>query len=182
VTNYWENYDSHLTLYHSTVLIRFVWSMKEFCKTISIITVEVAEFFHWPNAYSIERPWRRNGSTRGRRGKGAIGPSRANTNWSLTAAGGSSAPRSQSSNAGWSSKRRGIVRRRSVSPQTRQPRRWQTNANVGPSDRWPQVMIRINQLYIGQTCLNLRILEHLLMALRPVMPLRTIVDQILMEQ
>jgi hypothetical protein len=36
-------------------------------------------------------------------------------------------------------------------------------------------------LYVGRTRLNPKILEHPLMALRPVMPLRNIVDQILME-
>jgi hypothetical protein len=43
-------------------------------------------------------------------------------------------------------------------------------------------MIRGDQIYVGRTRLNLKILQHLLMALRPVMPLRTIVDQILMER
>jgi hypothetical protein len=44
------------------------------------------------------------------------------------------------------------------------------------------VAIRGGQLYVGQTQLNPKILEHPLMALRPVMPLRTIVEQILMER
>jgi hypothetical protein len=44
------------------------------------------------------------------------------------------------------------------------------------------VIIRENQLYVGRARLNPRILKHPLMALQPVMPLRTIVDQILMEQ
>ena len=44
------------------------------------------------------------------------------------------------------------------------------------------MMIRGNQLYLGRTRLNPWILDHPLMALRPVMPLRTIVDQILMER
>ena len=32
--------------------------MKEFFKNISNIGLEVAEFFHWPNAKSVERPTR----------------------------------------------------------------------------------------------------------------------------
>jgi hypothetical protein len=43
-------------------------------------------------------------------------------------------------------------------------------------------MIQGDQIYVGRTRLNLKILQHPLMALRPVMPLRTIVDQILMER
>jgi hypothetical protein len=43
-------------------------------------------------------------------------------------------------------------------------------------------MIRGDQIYVGRTRLNLKILQHPLMALRPVMPLRTIVNQILMER
>jgi hypothetical protein len=43
-------------------------------------------------------------------------------------------------------------------------------------------MIRGDQIYIGRTRLSPKILQHPLMALRPVMPLRTIVDQILMER
>jgi hypothetical protein len=43
-------------------------------------------------------------------------------------------------------------------------------------------MIKGNQLYVGQTCLNPKILEHPLMALRLVMPLKTIDNQILMER
>jgi hypothetical protein len=42
-------------------------------------------------------------------------------------------------------------------------------------------MIRGIQIYIKKTRLDPKILQHPLMALRPVMPLRTIVDQILME-
>jgi hypothetical protein len=42
-------------------------------------------------------------------------------------------------------------------------------------------MIRGDQIYVGGTRLNPKILKYPLMALRPVMPLRTIVDQILME-
>jgi hypothetical protein len=74
------------------------------------------------------------------------------------------------------------VRRQSASPQTRQTHRRQTNAEAGPSERRPSVMIKGNQLYVGRTRLNPRILDHPLMALQPVMPLRTIVDQILMER
>jgi hypothetical protein len=43
-------------------------------------------------------------------------------------------------------------------------------------------MIRGDQIYVGRTRLNPKILQHPLMAFRPVMPLRTIVDQILMER
>jgi hypothetical protein len=43
-------------------------------------------------------------------------------------------------------------------------------------------MIRGDQIYVGRTRLNPKILQHPLMALRPVMPLRTIVDQIFMER
>jgi hypothetical protein len=43
-------------------------------------------------------------------------------------------------------------------------------------------MIRGDQIYVGRTQLNPKILQHPLMALRPVLPLRTIVDQILMER
>jgi hypothetical protein len=51
-----------------------------------------------------------------------------------------------------------------------------------PVERRPRVMIRGDQIYVGRTRLNPKILQHPLMALRPVMPLRTIVDQILMER
>jgi hypothetical protein len=43
-------------------------------------------------------------------------------------------------------------------------------------------MIWGDQIYVGRTRLNPKILQHPLMALRPVMPLRTIVNQILMER
>jgi hypothetical protein len=43
-------------------------------------------------------------------------------------------------------------------------------------------MIWGDQIYVGRTRLNPKILQHPLMALRPVMPLRKIVDQILMER
>jgi hypothetical protein len=123
----------------------------------------------------------RNGSWRGSRGRGAARPSGENMNRSLTAIGGPSAPRGQNPEVGQSSRRRRIVRRQSASPQTRWTCRRQTNANAGPNERRPRVMIRENQLYIGRTRLNPRISEHPLMTLRPVMPLRTIVDQILMD-
>ena len=42
-------------------------------------------------------------------------------------------------------------------------------------------MIRGDQIYVGRTRLNPKILEHPLMTLRPVMLLRTIVDQISKE-
>jgi hypothetical protein len=73
------------------------------------------------------------------------------------------------------------VKQRSASPQTRRTHRRQKITDVGPSERRPQVMIKKNQLYGGRICLNPRILEHPLMALRPVMLLRTLVTQILME-
>jgi hypothetical protein len=44
------------------------------------------------------------------------------------------------------------------------------------------VVIRDGQLYVGRTRMNPRILEHPLMELRPIMPLRNIVDQILIER
>ena len=44
------------------------------------------------------------------------------------------------------------------------------------------MMIRGDQIYVMRTRLNPKILQHPLMALRPVMPLRTIVDQIFMER
>jgi hypothetical protein len=47
VANYMKDYDSHLNNpNHFPVLIKYVWSMKEFFKTISIIAVEVGEFFY----------------------------------------------------------------------------------------------------------------------------------------
>ena len=64
----------------------------------------------------------------------------------------------------------------------KQIHRCQTNVDVGPNERRLQVMIKGNQLYIGWTCLNPSILELLVMALRPVMPLKTIIDQIFIEQ
>jgi hypothetical protein len=44
------------------------------------------------------------------------------------------------------------------------------------------MMICGDHIYVERTRLNPRILQHPLMALRPVMPLRTIVDQIHMER
>jgi hypothetical protein len=90
--------------------------------------------------------------------------------------------RDQSPDAGQSSRGRGTVRWRSTSPQTRRTRRRQTNGDASPSERRPRVVIRGGQLYVGRTRLNPKILEHPLMALRLVMPLRNIVDQILMER
>jgi hypothetical protein len=77
---------------------------------------------------------------------------------------------------------RGTMRPRSASPQTRRTRRRQANADAGPSERRPRVMIWGDQIYVGKTRLNPKILQHPLMALRSVMPLRTIVDQIFMER
>jgi hypothetical protein len=122
----------------------------------------------------------RSGSIRGRRGRG--GAPRGNTNRALAAAGGPAAPRDQSPDTGQSSRGRGTIRRRSASPQIRRTRRRQTNRDASPSKRRPRVAIRRGQLYVGRTRLNPKILEHPLMALRPVMPLQNIVDQILMEQ
>jgi hypothetical protein len=129
--------------------------------------------------------------TRGRgragrgRGRGRGGP----------AAEGSTAPGSRRLEEGQSTRGRGTVRPRSTSPHTRQTRRRQekraedrktrrrqANADAGPSERRPKVKIRGDQIYVGRTRLNPKILQHPLMALRPVMPLRTIVDQILMER
>jgi hypothetical protein len=116
--------------------------------------------------------------TRGRghvgrgRGRGRDGP----------AAIGSTAPRCRGADEGQSSRGRGTVRPRSASPQTRRIHRRETNVDAGPSERRPRVMIRGDQIYVGRTRLNPKILQHPLMALRPVMPLRTIVDQILMER
>jgi hypothetical protein len=98
------------------------------------------------------------------------------------AAAGSTAPGSRGVDEGQSSRGRGTVRPRSASPQTRRTRRRQANADAGPSERRPRIMIRGDQIYVERTRLNPKILQHLLMALRPVMPLRTIVDQILMER
>jgi hypothetical protein len=56
------------------------------------------------------------------------------------------------------------------------------NGDAGPNERRPRVAIRGGQLYVGRTRLNPKILEHPLVALRPVMPLQNIVDQILMER
>jgi hypothetical protein len=116
--------------------------------------------------------------TRGRgragrgRGRGRDGPATV----------GSTAPGSQGTDEGQSSRGRRIVRPRSASLQTRRTCRRQANADAGPSERRPRVMIRGDQIYVGRTHLNPKILQHPLMALRPVMPLRTIVDQILMER
>jgi hypothetical protein len=83
----------------------------------------------------------RAGSARGRRGCGAARLTGGNTNRSLTAAGGSTALGSQGTNAGQSSRRRGPVRPRSASPQTRRTCRRHANADAGPSERRPRVMI-----------------------------------------
>jgi hypothetical protein len=117
-------------------------------------------------------PTRGRGCAGGGRGRGRDGP----------AAGGSTAPGSRGADEGQSSRGRGTVRPRSASPQTRRTRRRQANADAGPSKRQPRVMIRGDQIYVERTRLNPKILQHPLMALRPVMPLRTIVDQILMER
>jgi hypothetical protein len=114
----------------------------------------------------------RAGSARGGRGRGRDGP----------AAGRSTTLGNRGADEGQSSRGRGTVRPRSVSPQTRQTRRRQANADVGPNERRPRVMIRGDQIYVRRTRLNPKILQHPLMALRQVMPLRTIVGQILMER
>jgi hypothetical protein len=124
----------------------------------------------------------RAGSTRGGRGRGAARLTRGNTNRSLTAVGGSTAPGSQGVDAGQSSRGRGTVRPRSASPHTRWTCRRQANVDAGPSERRPRMMICGDHIYVERTRLNPRILQHPLMALRPVMPLRTIVDQILMKR
>jgi hypothetical protein len=124
----------------------------------------------------------RLGSIRGRLGLGGAPASGGNKNHALAAAIGLAAPHDQCPDARHSSQRRGIVRERSASPQTRWTRRRQTNGDASPSERRPRVASRGGQLYVGRTRLNSKILEHPLMALRPVMPLRTIVDQILMER
>jgi hypothetical protein len=114
------------------------------------------------------------------RGRGRAGRGRGRGR-ERPAAGGSSAPGSRATDEGQSSRGRGTVRPRSASPQTRRTRRRQTDAAAGPSERRPRVMIRGDQIYVRRTRLNPKILQHPLMALKPVMPLRTIVDQILME-
>jgi hypothetical protein len=124
---------------------------------------------------------RRSTSTRRRLGWKAASPIGANTNQSLTTAGRSTATQGHSPNGGQSSRSRGIVRRRSTSPQIKQIWRQQTSADARTSKRRPRVMIKGIQFYIGRTCLNFRILQHPLMALRLVLPLKTIVDQILRE-
>jgi hypothetical protein len=125
---------------------------------------------------------RQAGSARGGRGRGAARLIRGNTNRSLMAAGGSIAPGSQGADVGQSNRGRGTVLPRSASLQTWRICRRHTNADAGPSKRRLRVMIRGDQIYVGRTCLNPKILQHPLMALRPVMPLRTIVDKILMER
>jgi hypothetical protein len=117
-------------------------------------------------------PTRGRGRAGGGRGRGRDGP----------AVGGSTAPGSRGADEGQSSRGRRTMRPRSASPQIRRIRRRQANANAGPSERRPRVMIWGDQIYVGRTQLNPKILQHPLMALRPVMPLRTIVDQILMER
>jgi hypothetical protein len=112
----------------------------------------------------------RNGGGRESRCWGAARPIGANTNRSLIAVGGPLVPQGQSPDAGQSSRGRGIVRWQSVSHQTRRTRRRQTNEEAGPNERRPRVIIRGNQLYVGRTRINPRILEHPLMALRLVMP------------
>jgi hypothetical protein len=90
------------------------------------------------------------------RGRGCVGRGRSRDG---LAAAGSTAPGSRGVDEGQSSRGRGTVRPRSASPQTRRTRRRQANADAGPSERRPRIMIRGDQ-----------------------MPLRTIVDQILMER
>jgi hypothetical protein len=124
------------------------------------------------NSFIDQIPTCGRGRAGGGRSRGRDGP----------AAGGSTGPGSRGVDEGQSSRGRGTVRPRSVSPQTRQTRRRQANADAGPSKRRPRVMIQGDQIYVGRTRLNPKILQHPLMALRPVMPLRTIVDQILMER
>ena len=127
------------------------------------------------------RGWEgRSGSIQGRRGRGRA--ARGNTNCALLAAGQPALLRDQSPDAGQSSHGRRIVRPRSANLQTRRTHRRQTNGDVSPSKRRPRVAISGGQLYVGRTRLNPKILEHLLMALRPVMLLRNIIDQILMER
>jgi hypothetical protein len=119
-------------------------------------------------------------SIRGKRGRGgALG---RNTNCALAVAGGPATPRDQSLDTGQSSRGRGTVRQRSASAQTRLTCRREMNGDAGHGKRRPRVAIRGGQLYVGWTRLNPKILEYLLMALRPVMPLRNIINQILMER
>jgi hypothetical protein len=115
------------------------------------------------------------------RGRGRAGRGRGRGR-GRPAAEGSIAPGSRCLDEGQSSRGRGTVRPRSASPQTRRTRRRQENADAGPSERRLKVKIWGDQIYVGRTRLNPKILQHPLMALRPVMPLRTIVDQILMER
>jgi hypothetical protein len=121
------------------------------------------------------------GSARGGQGRGAARLTGGNTNRSFTIARGSTALRSQGADAGQSNRGRGSMRPRSASPQTRWTRRRHANTDAGPSEMRPRVMICGDQIYVGRTRLNPKILQHPLMALRLMMPLRTIVDQILIE-
>ena len=73
------------------------------------------------------------------------------------------------------------MRPRSTSLQTWRTCRRKTNVDAGSSERWPRVKIQGNQIYIGRIRLNPKILKHPLMALRLVLPLKTIVDHILIE-
>ena len=43
-------------------------------------------------------------------------------------------------------------------------------------------MIKGNQLFVGRICLNPKIFQHLVMALRLIMPIRSIIDHILIER
>jgi hypothetical protein len=124
------------------------------------------------NSFIDQMPTHGRGRVGRGRGRGRGGP----------AAEGSTAPGSRRLDEGQSSRGRGTVRPRSASPQTRRTRRRQANVDAGPSERRPKVKIRGDQIYVGRTRLNPKILQHPLMALRSVMPLRTIVDQILMER
>ena len=83
----------------------------------------------------------RNGGGRGSQGRGITRCSGTNTNRSMA-----------------------VVEEPST-PQGHNPEAGQTNAEVGPSERRPRVMIRGNQLYVGHTRVNPRILDHPLMAL-----------------
>jgi hypothetical protein len=102
----------------------------------------------------------RAGSTKGGQGRGAVRLTGGNTNRSLTATGGSTAPGSQGTEVGQSSRGRGIVWPRSASPQTRRTRRRHANTDVGPSERRPRVMIRGDQIYVKKNSLNPKILQH----------------------
>ena len=93
-----------------------------------------------------------------------------------------SAPGSRGADKGQSSRGRRTVRPRSASLQTRWTCRRHANTNAGPSERWSRMTIWGDQIYVGRTRHNPKILQHPLMALRLVMLLRTIVDQILMER